>query len=154
AVTTRSMPTGADVSRRFDEWPLRFPSVVCGVLMVMTVAVGGRRILGDRAALIAAASLLATAQYVRQSQYGRVDMTMAAFVTLAILLLGEALLDGSSPALLGAAAASALAVLAKGPVGLALPVVVGATWIGIDLLRGQAVRPVLDLPWRRAAALW
>jgi 4-amino-4-deoxy-L-arabinose transferase-like glycosyltransferase len=142
------------VSRRFDEWALRFPSAVCGVLMVMTIAVRGRRILGDRAALLAAATLLVSSQYVRQSQHGRVDMAMAAFVTLAILLLGEALLDGSSAALLGAAAASGLAVLAKGPVGLALPVLVGATWIAIDGIARRSLRSVIGLPWVTAAMVW
>src|SRR5207253_6187841 len=121
-----SIPTGAVASRRFDEWALRFPSVFGGVVMVMAIAIRGRRIIGERGAVLAAASLLVSAQYVRQSQYGRVDMMMAAFVTVAVLFLGKALLDGSSPALLGAAAASGLAVLAKGPVGLALPMLVTA----------------------------
>ena len=154
ALTTRAIPTGSETSRRFDEWALRFPSVVCGVLMVMSIAVRGRRLLGDRTALLAAASLLMSVQYIRQSQYGRVDMTMAAFVTLSLLLLGEALLEGSPRALLGAAAASGLAVLGKGPVGLALPVLVGTTWIAIDGGRRRSLRWALDLPWGSAGVVW
>ena len=154
ALATRSIPTGSEASRRFDEWALRFPSVACGILMTMSIAVRGRRILGDRAALLGAASLLMSVQYIRQSQYGRVDMTMAAFVTLSVLLLGEALLGGSPRALLGAAAASGLAVLGKGPVGLALPVLVGATWIAIDGVWRRSVRWALDLPWGSAGLVW
>jgi 4-amino-4-deoxy-L-arabinose transferase-like glycosyltransferase len=154
AIATRSIPTRKAVSLGFDEWALRFPSAICGILMVMAIAVRGRRIVGERAALLAALTLVVTAQYVRQSQYGRVDMTMAAFVTLAILLLGEALLDGSATALVGAAAASGLATLAKGPVGLALPVVVGVTWIAIDCVPRRSLRSVIGLPWVTAGVVW
>ena len=154
ALTTRAIPTGSEASRRFDEWVLRFPSVVCGVLMVMSIVVRGRRILGDRAALLAGMSLLMSVQYIQQSQYGRVDMTMAAFVTLSLLLLGEALLDGSGRALLGAAVASGLAVLGKGPIGLALPVLAGTAWIAIDGACRRSLRGAADLPWGWALLVW
>src|SRR5438046_1213231 len=55
-IATRSIPTRTAVSRGFDEWTLRFPSAICGVLMVMAIAVPGRRIVGERAALLAAAT--------------------------------------------------------------------------------------------------
>jgi len=154
ALATRSIPTGAETSRRFDEWVLRFPSVVCGVVLVMSIAVRGCRILGARAAQLAAASLLLSEQYIRQARFGRVDMTMATFVTLSLLLLAEALLDGSPRALLGAAAASGLAVLGKGPLGLVLPVFTGAAWIAIDGIRRRSLRWALDLPWTSAGVLW
>jgi 4-amino-4-deoxy-L-arabinose transferase-like glycosyltransferase len=154
ALATHAIPTGSETSRRFDEWALRFPSAACAVLMAVGVAVLGRKILGDRAALLAAATLLASAQFVGQSQYGRVDMTMAAFVTLSLLFLGEALLEGSSRALLGSAVASGLAVLGKGPMGLVLPVIVAAIWIGIDGVHRRSLRWVLALPWGRAAVVW
>jgi 4-amino-4-deoxy-L-arabinose transferase-like glycosyltransferase len=154
AIETMSVPSGREVSRRFDAWSLRCPSVLCGVWMVMSVAILGRRLLGDRAALIAAASLVMSLQYVQQSQYGRVDMPMAAFVTVSILLLGEALLDGSKRALLAAAVASGLGVLGKGPIGLALPVLVGATWVLVESHRRRSFRWAFDLPWLSAVLVW
>jgi 4-amino-4-deoxy-L-arabinose transferase-like glycosyltransferase len=154
ALTTHAVPTGAETSRAFDEWALRFPSVACGVLMVAGIALRGRRLIGDRTALLAATSLVLSAQYVRQSQYGRVDMTMAAFVTWSVLLLGEALLDASPRALLGAAATSRMAVLGKGPIGLVLPALVGAMWITIETLRRRSARWLFALPWASAAAMW
>ena len=154
ALATGSIPTGSEVSRRFDEWSLRFPSAVCGVLMLLGVALRGRRIIGDRAGLLAAASLVMSQQYIEQSQYGRVDMTMAAFVTLSMLLLGEALLDRSNRALLAASGMSGLAVLAKGPIGAVLPALVGAAWIAIESTRCRSLRWASGLPWLSAVAVW
>ena len=147
AIASGSIPTGAQASCDFDAWALRFPSLACGALMVLGVAVLGRRILGDRAALLAAASLATSWQFIGQAEYGRVDMTMATFVTLSMLWLGAALLDGSRRALLAAATASALAVLGKGPIGLALPSLAGVAWISLEAVRQRSLRSVRGLPW-------
>ncbi|MEE8218196.1 MAG: glycosyltransferase family 39 protein [Vicinamibacteria bacterium] len=103
----------------------RLPSVLALVLLVGVTALVGARLCGTRAGLhagfIAGTSLLMFA-------YGRaasMDMLLAATVTAAIGLAGLYVLGMSTSHVIPAAAAFAgLATLAKGPLGLLLPLLV------------------------------
>lgn len=106
----------------------RVPSVLALLLLTGVTALVGARLYGSRAGLhagfVAGTSLLTFA-------YGRaaaMDMLLAASVTLAIGLAGLRLLGiAGRTAFVAAAAAAGLATLAKGPLGLVLPLlVVGA----------------------------
>jgi len=142
----------------------RLPSVLALVLMSgMTLLVGARLFgprAGTHAGLIAGTALLPFA-------YGRaasMDMLLASTVTAAIGLAGLRLLDEAGPrAVIAAAGAAGLATLAKGPLGLLLPLlVVGAfvvltrEWRRIkDILdpRAVAVFVVVAAPWYVAILL-
>ena len=149
-----ALPDGEHLSRSFDEWSHRFPSALCGVLTVMSIALLGRRLVGDRAGWLAAATLLLSWQFVHQSRYGRVDMVLTCFVTLAMLLAAGALLGNSRKALLAAAVASGLAVLAKGPLGIVLPADACGAWAILWTVNAKSVRWAFSLPWLWAALIW
>jgi 4-amino-4-deoxy-L-arabinose transferase-like glycosyltransferase len=145
---------GPALAARYDEWSLRFPSALAGVLTVAAIALLGRHLVGDRAALLAGATLLASWQFVHQARYGRVDMALCGSVTLVMLLAGRALLDGSGRALLQAAAATALATLAKGVLGVTLPVAAGGVYVAASSLFDRSLARWRGLPWRRALLVW
>ncbi len=126
---------GPELSQQFDEWTLRFPSALFAAILVISVAVLGAALVGERGALCAAAVLLTSAQFDYQARFGRVDMTFACFASLAILLAGRALLDPRQARWIPlAGGAAGLAVLTKGPLGAVLPalacgsVVVARRW--------------------------
>ncbi|MGE5126945.1 MAG: ArnT family glycosyltransferase [Betaproteobacteria bacterium] len=103
----------------------RVPSVLAALLLVGATAFFGARLYGQAAGLhagfVAGLSLLPFA-------YGRaasMDMLLAATVTVAIGLCGLRLLGSAGRhAIVGAAACAGLATLAKGPLGLLLPLLV------------------------------
>jgi 4-amino-4-deoxy-L-arabinose transferase-like glycosyltransferase len=103
----------------------RLPSVLAALLLVGATALFGARLYGTGAGLhagfVAGTSLLPFA-------YGRaasMDMLLAATVTAAIGLAGlRALGIAGRPAVVAAAALAGLATLAKGPLGLLLPLLV------------------------------
>src|SRR5262249_29605175 len=109
----------------------------------MALAVLGARLIGDRAALLAGAALLFSWEFVQQARYGRVDMVLTCWVTIAVLLAGHALVNGSRGALVLAGAAAGVAVLAKGPLGLLLPALACAAF---GLARGWSTRSLRGFP--------
>lgn len=145
---------GPALAARYDEWSLRFPSALAALLTVAAIALLGRHLVGDRAALLAGATLLASWQFVHQARFGRVDMALCGSVTLVMLLAGRALLDGAPRALLPAAAAAALAVLAKGPLGIALPLAAGVSFVAIRTIQDRSFSRWRALPWRQALLVW
>jgi 4-amino-4-deoxy-L-arabinose transferase-like glycosyltransferase len=152
--TDGRLPEGAALAARYDDWSLRFPSTLFATLTVAAIALLGRRLVGDRAALLAGATLLASWQFVHQAHFGRVDMTLCGCVTLAMLLAGRALLDRDARALLLAAVAAGFAVLAKGPLGVGLPLAACAVFMLWHSVRARSVERWRSLPWRRAACVW
>lgn len=145
---------GAQLSRDVDEWVIRFPSALTGILTVLAMVTAARYVVGMRAAILAAACLLTSWQFIHQSRYGRVDMAAAAFTTWTMLLLGRALLTSRRWPLAVAAVTSGLAVLSKGPLGLVLPVLGGGTWIAIASVRRRSVQWLRRYPWFSAALLF
>lgn len=153
-VSDGHLPAGPALAARYDEWSLRFPSGLIAVVTVAAIALIGRHLVGDRAALLAGATLLASWQFVHQARFGRVDMALCGCVTLAMLWAGRALLDGAAHSLLFAAAAAGLAVLAKGPLGVALPLAAGASFVALQSVRERSCERWRRLPWGRAAIVW
>lgn len=108
----------------------RIPSVLAALLLVGATALFGARFYGQAAGLhagfVAGTSLLPFA-------YGRaasMDMLLAATVTVAIGLTGLRLTGVAGRlAIVAAAAAAGLATVAKGPLGLLLPVLVLAGFL-------------------------
>ena len=153
------------VSESLDEFCLRFPSALSACLLVLALVLLGPGLVGRRAAWLAAAALITSWQFVNQSRYGRVDMCFACWTTWTMLLGGHAFLLGRRRMLLWAAATAGLAVLSKGPLGLALPAfafAVGSIPRVSRNLRSQGIRwrswiPAIvlflavSLPWYVAA---
>lgn len=111
-----------------NEWTVRLPSALCAIGGMLACYLYVRRLFDQRAALVAALMLGTTFQYVQAGTGARVDMTLTFFVELAFfefILIAEQLTDRVTPLYL----AIALAVLTKGPVGAALPLMVAAIWI-------------------------
>jgi 4-amino-4-deoxy-L-arabinose transferase-like glycosyltransferase len=152
--TTGRLPSDRELSRRFDAWSLRAPSALAGVVTVMSVALLGGPLVGERGAFIAAATLLSSWQFVHQSTYGRVDMVLTCCLTLTMLLAGRALLAGEPRALLGAAGAAGLAVLTKGPLGIVLPLLACVPWVAAESVRRRSLRWLGSLPLGRALGLF
>ena len=103
----------------------RVPAVLAALLLVVTTALLGARLYGSAAGLHAG---FVTGTSLLPFAYGRaasMDMLLAATVTLAIGLAGLRVTGVAGRlAVVAAAAAAGLATLAKGPLGLLLPVLV------------------------------
>ena len=120
-----------------NEWTVRLPSAIFAILGLVVCYFYVRRFFDEHSALIAALLLGTSCQYL-QACGARVDMALTFFLQVALfhfLAVAEGL--SNRTALLYLAIAGA--VLTKGPVGVALPVMVGAIWIGLtgrtDLVR-------------------
>jgi 4-amino-4-deoxy-L-arabinose transferase-like glycosyltransferase len=142
----------------------RLPSVLAALLLVGTTALLGARLYGTAAGLhagfVAGTSLLPFA-------YGRaasMDMLLAATVTVAIGLCALRLLGVSGRlATVAAAAAAGLATLAKGPLGLLLPILVVGGYVLVsrewrrlrEFLAPRAIAAfvVVSAPWYVAILL-
>jgi 4-amino-4-deoxy-L-arabinose transferase-like glycosyltransferase len=130
-----------------SETAARLPSLVAALLLVGATALVGARLYGSAAGLhagfVAGTSLL-------PFLYGRaaaMDMLLAATVTLAIGLAGLRVLGiAGRLAVVAAAAAAGLATLAKGPLGLLLPVLV----LGGLLLTTREWRKLAELAQPKA----
>ncbi len=145
-----------------NEWSVRMPSALFGLAGILACYCYVRRLFNSRAALVSALILATSIQYLQSATGARVDMTLTFFMEVAIfefLLIGEG--QTQRRALLYIAIA--LAVLAKGPVGLVLPGAVALVWIAVqwrwDLLRdlkiarGAAIVAVLAGWWYVAASI-
>ncbi len=147
-----------------NEWAARLPSVLAMLLLVGATAWVGARLYGTAAGLhsgfVIGTSLL-TFVY---GHAASMDMLLASTVTATIGVAGLRLLDiAGDRAILLAAALAGLAVLAKGPLGLLLPLLVLGGYVLATrewrLLRvllsplGLAVFLVVAAPWYVAVGL-
>jgi 4-amino-4-deoxy-L-arabinose transferase-like glycosyltransferase len=145
-----------------SEWTVRMPSALFGLAGVLACYYYVRRLFSPRAALISALILATSIQYLQSATGARVDMTLTFFMEVAFfefLLIGEGLTRRRNLLYV----AIALAVLAKGPVGLVLPGAVALVWIAVQwrwqllrdlkLTRGAAIVAVLAGWWYVAASI-
>lgn len=132
-----------------QELALRAPSAIVATAAVLgTWAVAG--IVGGAQAALPAALVLATSfEWTRAATSARVDMTLAAALTIVLLAWLLVLSGRSRRWLVVAAAGAALATLAKGPVGLAVPALAAAAYAAwrrdAGVLRRLGVVPVLGV---------
>jgi 4-amino-4-deoxy-L-arabinose transferase-like glycosyltransferase len=121
-----------------NEWTVRLPSAVLAILGLIVCYCYVWRFFDECSALIAALLLGTSFQYLQAGAGARVDMTLTFFLEVALfhcLALAEGLSKRTAPLYLAIAGA----VLTKGPVGLALPILVVGIWIAltgrVELLR-------------------
>lgn len=116
-----------------DEWALRLWPALFGVFGALTVYGAGRALFGRRAGLIAAAVLATSPLYYLMARIITLDIAVSVLLTGALLafLLGVRAPEGRTRALYlyGFYALCALAVLAKGLIGLVIPAMVIGAWV-------------------------
>lgn len=139
-----------------SEWTTRLPSAAASIACAAAVAAAAARFFGPLAAFLSTLVLLTTVQWTISATTARVDMVLAAATTGALLFFMRDYLRDRRPLSSGFYACAVLAVLAKGPVGLVIPVAVIACFL---LLRGdreylRRLRPGKGLAILSLAAAW
>lgn len=119
-----------------NEWAARSASILGASVGVAILYAATREWLGERTARMAALVLATQPLFFGAAQFANLDMLVAACIAVAILLGARAALrfEGDRPdrpALLGAYAAAALGVLAKGLIGLVIPALVLLIWLAM-----------------------
>ncbi len=161
---------------RVDVLSTRLPSVVLGVLAVLGVYLTGACVGRIRSGWLASIALLFSFEWLRAMRTARVDMTLTFFITAALLVFLLVHHRGATwPRLVLLWLCLALATLAKGPIGLLLPVLIVVVYAlalpvagdgrgiarrietlraivgGLEPLRGLAAVVVLTGGWYLAA---
>ena len=145
-----------------NEWAVRLPSALFALAGVLACYYYVRRLFSPRVALVSALMLGTSVQYLQAATGARVDMTLTFFMAVAFfefLLIGEGLTRRRAPLYV----AIALAVLAKGPIGLVLPGAAALLWIAaqwrwnlirdLKIARGTVIVAVLAGWWYVAASI-
>jgi 4-amino-4-deoxy-L-arabinose transferase-like glycosyltransferase len=139
-----------------NEFSLRFPSAAFGVLTAIAVYAAGRRYYGENAGLLAALALGTSLEVIVICRLAIMDSMLLFFTTLATFWIYFAIRDGDRRAFWIAVIAAALGTLTKGPVALALPVLVLVAflvwsrrpfWRGLPWLAGVVVYVVIAGSW-------
>jgi 4-amino-4-deoxy-L-arabinose transferase-like glycosyltransferase len=124
-------------------WPYRLPSLIGGLTAVLATYGFGRRLAGDRAALLGAAFLAASVILSVEVHVAKTDAVLLATTTVAMGLLSRAYLSpqslGRGSALLFWAALGA-GILVKGPI--------------LPMVAGLAILSLIALDWRRGKPRW
>jgi 4-amino-4-deoxy-L-arabinose transferase-like glycosyltransferase len=132
-----------------SEFSARLPSALAAIVTVMAVFVAGCKALGARFGLLAGLMLAVSGLMVAIGRMSVTDMTLCAFLTLTNLSL-MSVSFGRPKAWLWAGVFSGLAILTKGPVGLALPgliLLVEALLPTPDTTLGQRLSARFATPW-------
>src|SRR5262245_18253012 len=128
---------------------MRLPGALSGIELVALAAFMARRLAGPRAGLLSAAVLMTTPGFTSQEFICRGDVMLAFFSTLAFdrfLVVADG--DRRARHLILLYAAIALAILTKGPLGLAIPGLGVLVWFAIHR-RWSAfvdVKPWIGIP--------
>lgn len=151
-----------------DEWSARLWPAIAGLLAVLCVAGTARRLYSRRAAWMAASFMGSSIGFFLATQFLTLDMGLTALLTAALCAFVLAQDARASPRtrrrfMLAAWLACALAVLAKGLIGLVLPALAVATYVAVardaGLLRrlhwapGILLMFAVTLPWFVAVEL-
>jgi 4-amino-4-deoxy-L-arabinose transferase-like glycosyltransferase len=146
------------------EFPVRFPSALAAALTVVGVYLWASLSGGSERGFWAAMVLATSLEFVFLGRLARVDMVLTFFFTAALLSFLWWYQRGQGRIWIWLFYLfMALAVLAKGPVGLLLPLLIVAIAIGLrkrwalfremDLLRGMVIVIVVAGPWYFLAAI-
>jgi 4-amino-4-deoxy-L-arabinose transferase-like glycosyltransferase len=135
---------------RIDEFSLRLPSALFGTLGVLLTYFAGARLWCERAGFVAAVILLSNIQWWNGATIVQVDMTLTFFLIASLIGFFFIYRNpvNSQWKAYGLAVLVACATLAKGPLGVIVPLAV----IGVFLaLRGDFACLKKFYPWRSAA---
>ncbi len=137
-----SLSLGGEVS----SFTARLPSVLAALGTLALTMRLGRRIAGDRAAILAGFVLATSYMFWEKARWGQIDSTLCFLIWVALSAF-ESFRAGNARGRPAAAlfwSAMALAVLAKGPVGLLLPLAIAVITLAVDRDLGR---------WRRFGPL-
>jgi len=141
------------LSGQVNEFTVRFPSAALATLVVFGVYGVALRKWGVWAGIFAALTLATSFEWIRAARAARVDMALAACLTGSFLAFDVIIFSRlpSATALSILYGCMALGVLAKGPIGLVLPVLVIGTYFILrrDFGTVRSLHPLLGV----AAAL-
>lgn len=132
-----------------NEFALRLPGALFGLLTVGATYLGARRIYGEVAGLIAALALGTSLEFVMLSRLAILDSMLLFFTTVATFWIYFAIREDNRSAFWTAVAAASLGTLTKGPVATILPVLVLVAY----LLWSRRPLP-RTLPWIGGALLY
>jgi 4-amino-4-deoxy-L-arabinose transferase-like glycosyltransferase len=107
-----------------QELAVRLPNVVLGAASLGVTAAVAANVYGQVAGLLAAVILGTSFEWMRAMTQARVDMTLSAFLCASILALWLGIQRRDVRWLRAGAVSAGLATLAKGPIGLVLPLAV------------------------------
>jgi 4-amino-4-deoxy-L-arabinose transferase-like glycosyltransferase len=113
-----------------SEWTVRMPSALFAIGGMLACFCYVRRLFNSRVAFLSALILGTSVQYLQAGAGARVDMTLTFFMEIAFfefILIAE----GLTARRMTLYFALAMAVLAKGPVGLILPGLVALVWMAV-----------------------
>jgi 4-amino-4-deoxy-L-arabinose transferase-like glycosyltransferase len=140
-----------------NEFAARFPSALASMGTVLVTYELGRRLFGPATGLIAGVVLASTAMFCAAAHFANPDALLLVFTTLTLLVFWHSFMRGTRSWFVGAAITTGLAVLAKGPVGIVLPmgvIVLFLLWVRKPnllchrrLLTGCLVFAAVALPW-------
>ena len=143
------------------ELTVRLPSALLAIAGMVICYLYGRRLFHEKVALLAAVFLGTTFQYLQAGTGSRVDMTLTFFLEVALFEF-IAIAEGITSRRMLLYVAISFAILAKGPVGLVLPMLVALAWTllqwrwsvipRLSLYRGALVVALLGGGWYFAAA--
>lgn len=133
-----------------NEFALRLPSAVFGLLAAWATYRAGRRLYGETTGVVAALALGSCLEFVVISRLAILDTMLTFFTTVAFFWSFFAVRDGDRRAFWIAVVAAALGTLTKGPIAIVLPVVVLAVWCSWT----NAWSRLRTLPWAGGAALF
>ena len=130
-----------------DEWTARLPSALSGLIILLLIYRLGVWLFDRRAGLVGALIFATSLQIFVRARWASIDMMLTLFILSAILLLwrGTSRPAAGQASLLFGWACMGFATLAKGPVGLLLPILAllppllyGREWKGLRRLFSPA----------------
>ena len=150
------------------EWQARLWTGLCGIIGVCMTAYAGKRVFGPRVGLYAGLVLASSLFWLASGQINSLDMGLSGMMTIVLMSLLIAQRDEATPTerrnwMLLCWAGMALAVLAKGLIGVVLPGAVlvlyslcardWRIWTRLHLVKGLLVFFAIATPWFVLVAL-
>jgi len=134
---------------RVDELVVRLPSALLASLTVLAVVCFAARRWDAAAGLYGGLILATSIDFIRYARWARVDMTLTCCLTAAWMAFDRAVASPLPPPLMLWAfyLSMGLAALAKGPVGVALPVLLAVAYLTLrgELRRWRDLKPLPGL---------
>ncbi|MBI5117334.1 glycosyltransferase family 39 protein [Candidatus Poribacteria bacterium] len=117
-----------------NETTARFPSAIAATLIVLGTYLFGRRILGEREAFLGSLIAATSAQYLWIGRIGVIDMLLALSILASLICFYFGHAKRRPPLYVAGYLFLVPAALSKGPVGIAVPVVVMLTFLAVEIV--------------------
>ncbi|MFA4843582.1 MAG: glycosyltransferase family 39 protein [Candidatus Margulisiibacteriota bacterium] len=125
----------------FNEWAMRLPAALAGVLTVLTTYLLGKKFYNERVGLLAGLIVMTAFQFLVQSRIAELDIVLTLFLSLSLLWFYSGYTTNDRRYYLAMYLPMALAILIKGLIGIALP----GCAIFLFLLFKRETKKILEL---------